>query len=453
MAQEKTRKDAAPRRSTKTTTEPSVRIFTKWTPGLLKSAEIAADGGDLTQAARVCDWLLSDDTIRGCLSARVGSLLGLTPQFEKSGDRRRSGVAVRALEAGEDYWESYPDAEIWLMHSWGLLLGIAPMRHNPRYVDGHQGRLLPCPEFWHPAAGLRQDQTTGEWKIRVAVDGNRNAFGTEEIITPGDGTWLLHTPFGKHRPASMGFWRCLSWWKLLKDYGRGDYARHMEKGSLLVLTQSKDVQNAPGQFTTDKQTREASATELYQRGKDAVAALQTGQDLKLVQADGEAYKLYTEAAKAANLAFSVCIRGGNLTTNTQGGSLAAAEVQERTGDLVNLRFDAETVATTLHDQSLTSWAEWNFGARSLAPWPSYPVAPPRNMKAFAETISAFDKACADLELAGFVVDRQKMLEEFELQEFVMPGKRPPVVVVTSKPEPANDTKPEHDPAHPPIQEP
>jgi Protein of unknown function (DUF935) len=418
--------------------EPSVRVFTRWTPQLLQSAEISADGGNLTQAAKVCAWLLADDRIRGCLNARIQGLLGLVPGFEASGDKRRSKRAVKALEAGEDYWASYQGQELWLMLAWGLMLGVDVHRHAPRYADEHDGRLLPCPEFWHPAAGLRQDPQTRAWKIRVARSGND--FGTEETITPGDGTWILHAPYGLHRPWDLGLWKQLCWWKLLKDYGRSDWARHMEKGSLLVLTQTVVQQNAPGQIPNTAEQRQNSANSIYQRGKDAVAALPVGADLKLVEAAGKAQELYDSGIDKANEAFAIAIRGGNLTTSVEGGSKAAAEVQERTGDFVNLRFDAESLSATLHDQSLIHWAEWNFGDRGLAPWPDYPIAPQRNLKNFADTISAFNKACAELEQNGFEVDREKMLEEFELQEFVMPGKRP-AVVTTPKVAPANDTTP------------
>jgi hypothetical protein len=426
--------------------EPSIRVFTRWTPQLIQAAEIAADGGDLSQAARVVSWLLTDDRIRGCLNARIQALLGLVPGFEKSGDRRRSGVAVKALEAGEDFWASYPEHELWLMIAWGLMLGVAPMRHDPQYRDGHDGRLLPCPKFWHPATGLRFDGRSRQWKVRVARISQE--WGAEEVVTPGDGTWILHAPYGLHRPWELGLWKQLCWWKLLKDYGRSDWARHMEKGSLLVLTQTAVQQNAPGQLANTAETRQNSANSIYQRGKDAVAALPLGAELKLVETAGKAQELYSTGVDKANEAFAIAIRGGNLTTSVEGGSKAAAEVQERTGDFVNLRFDAESTSTTLHDQSLIHWAEWNYGDRSLAPWPDYPVAPQRNFKSFAETISAFNTACKDLEQNGFEVNRQKMLDEFELQEFVLPGKKP-TVVVTPKVTPANDTDPANDPAQPP----
>lgn len=408
---------------------------------------MAADGGNLTQAARICEWLLSDDTIRGCLSARINALLGLTPQFEKSGDRRRSQRAINALEAEQDFWTSYPEQELWLMMAWGLLLGIAPMRHQPRWADS--GRLLPCPEFWHPAAGLRWDPQLGTWKIQVL---EANGAAPQEVeIAAGDGTWILHTPFGKHRPWSLGLWRCLAWWKLLKDWGRSDQGKHIEKGSLLVMTQSVIQQNAPGQLANTQAERDASASKLYQRGKDAVAALPVGADLKLVETAGQASQLYKSAVDQANEAFAIAIRGGNLTTNTKQGSLAAAEVQERTGDFVNLRFDAESLSTTLHDQSLIWWAQWNFGDQKLAPYPDYPVAPQRNLGVFAITIKAFNDAVMALEQNGFEVDRAEVIEEFELQEWLGPGKKPELPVVTAAaPKPANDSGSSEQPSKAPA---
>src|SRR5690606_32037432 len=76
------------------------------------------------------------------------------------------------------------------------------------------------------------------------------------------------------------------------------------------------------------------------------------------------------------------------------------------------RFDAEAFATTIHDQSLTWWAEYNFGARRLAPWPTYPVEPEEDRKATGESeekaLSVLDKA----ESLGLEVDREKFLETY-----------------------------------------
>jgi len=126
----------------------------------------------------------------------------------------------------------------------------------------------------------------------------------------------------------------------------------------------------------------------------------------------------------ADEAIAILIRGGNLGTNVEGGSRAAAETQARSGDLGNLRFDAQSWTTTVHDQSLVYWAEFNYGDKNLAPWPVYPVEPEEDRKGKAETE---EKAFANVDAAeklGFAVDRQKFLDEYKI-EWAEPGERPP----------------------------
>lgn len=393
-----------------------------------------ADNGNLRLAANICDWLLADDRIRGVLSARIQGLLGLVPKFMKSGDRRRSGRAVNALEADEDYWASYPESELWLMVAWGLLLGVAPFRHNWQQRPGHKNRVLPCPEFWHPQH-LRYDTHDRKWKMRVQA-GAGFGTATELEINPGDSMWILHMPFGSHRPWALGMWRALAKWKLVKELAIEDWSKHGEKGSVLVVESQATGEGFRTQPGNDAKGAEESAQRIYDRGKNAVVSLPTGRTLKLVEGKGQASQLYSGLIDKANEGFAITIRGGNLTTSVEGGSKAAAEVQERTGDFVNLRFDAETLATTLHTQSLPWWADFNFGDPLLAPWPDYPVAPQRNLGAFADVITKVGDACDRLELLGFEVDRAALLEEFELQEFIGPGKRPEPPV----PEPGAETE-------------
>lgn len=407
--------------------EPTVRTFTTWTPSLIRSAEIAADAGNLRPAASLCEWLLADDRIRGTLDTRIQALLGLDPSFEASGDKRRSNRAVKALEAGEDWFAGYPESELAQMLTWGILLGAAPMRHRWAELEGHGGRALPMPEFWHPQH-IRYDWQARRWMTRVEN-------GLEEEINPGDGAWILHTPYGRNRPWTWGLWRGLSRWVLLKYYAVSDWARHSEQGSVLVATCDKEYQVSDDQ-------RRALATELYNRGREAVAVMPPGCDLKLLEARADTEKIYNAQVKAANMAITIAIRGGNLTTEvSEGGSLAATEAQERTGDWAKLRDDSQKLTTTLHYQSLVWWAEFNFGDRQLAPWPVYPVEPKRDLVARANTATAAVTAAEKFQQLGFEVNPQGFIDEFELSAWL---KAP----TSGKLEPA---KPEPPPAVNPAQ--
>jgi phage gp29-like protein len=401
--------------------QPSTRVFTTWTPKAIRSAEISADSGNIRQAANLTEWVLQDDRVQGALGARIDALLGLDPSFEASGDKRRSNKAVKALEGGEDWWDSFPEAEVGLILRWGIVLGFAPARHAWELVEGHDGRILPCPEFWHPQH-TRFDWPSRKW-FTWAQGENTTAGASQEFeLVPGDGDWLMHRPYGKLRPWAWGLWHALAPLVLLKHLAREDRARAGEKGALLVGTfdSENDLKDEAG--TPAAQIRLQLAEEIKRRGRDGVCFLPPGFDLKLVQVAAGSNELYESQIKMANDAIAINIRGGNLTTEvSKGGSLAATEAQERTGDQGKLRFDAQAWTTTAHNDSLKPWAERNFGDRMLAPWPVYPVEPKKNKKAEADTANgALDAAKKATDL-GFKLNRKGFIDEFEMDEWLEPG--------------------------------
>jgi phage gp29-like protein len=246
--------------------------------------------------------------------------------------------------------------------------------------------------------------------VRVE-SGTFSGASTEQELVPGDGQWILHTPYGSHRPWSLGLWRGLAPWVLLKNYARSDWARHSEKSALLVATSDKDV-------ISSVEKRRQLAQDIYDRGRESVCALPAGFKLELVAAEANTYQLYSHQIAMADTAMAIQIRGGNLTTEVQSGSRAAAEAQERLGDEVKRRFDAQSVSTTIHDQSLVPWAEHNFGSGDLAPWPVYPTGPSRDLKQRAQMLEKVALAGRELVGLGFEIDAQAFIEEFELNSFV-----------------------------------
>lgn len=398
----------------------AVRIYTDWDPSKLRAAERSAEQGNLWLASSVCEWLLGDDRISGTLSARTDALMGLEPTFEP-GAGRRAKQAVKALEAGEDWWEAYPEPQVTQLLTWGILLGVAPARHEWVQRPDHGGRVLPMPRFWHPQT-LRWDWTYRKWTLR---DSN----SIEQHVVAGDGEWILHTPYGPDRPWSNGLWRSLSRWALLKQYAMGDWGRHTEKGSVLVAS-------APEGAT--KEQRKELAEDLKSMGEDPVVALAPGFDLKLVEVSANTQAIYEAQIKMADLAIAIRIRGANLTTAvTERGSQAAAKQQADTGDKAKLRFDAAGISTTLHDQSLTWWAEFNFGDARLAPWPVYPVEPEEDKQQRATTFKTLGEGLAVWDKLGFEIDPKKVTEEFGFD------------FVTGRP---NETRVDPAPGAPPTEE-
>ncbi len=426
--------------------EPSVRTFTSWTTALIRQAEVSANSGNFRLLSQLCEWILGDDRVQSTLSTRLNALFGLEPTFEASGDKRRSNRAVKALDAGEDWWAAYPESESRQIVSWGLVLGIGPFRHAWEANEEHEDRWLPMPAFWHPQH-LRQDQNTKQWSMLVAADGAALSAGREVAITAGDGEWGLHCPFGKNRPWSMGLWRSLAPLVLLKHFARQDWAEISERSVILVLTcLNQSALNDLKGYTKD--ARAQLAADIYARGRSAVAALPPGIDLKSISAAIKSDDVQGALVRMVDEAIAIAIRGGNLTTNVQEGSRAATETQARAGDLGNLRFDAQAWTTTIHDQSLVWWAQFNYGDKRLAPYPVYPVEPEEDRKAKAETE---EKAFTNVETAerlGFDVDRKSFLEEYKIT-WAKPGEKPPEPTPVAPPPDPNQADQEQSPPPPP----
>lgn len=426
---------------TKGHVEPSARVFTDWTEARIRYAELSANNGNLWFAAELCEWLLTDDRIASTLWTRVQTLLGLTPTFESSGDGRRKNRAVKALEAGEDYWEAYPETELALLHMWGLLLGVAPAsqswEQDRRTETPH---WLAYPEFWHPQH-LRQDARTKQWFIKVATEGNATASSQEVEIVPGAPEWMLHMPYGKNRPYAWGLWRPLSRMTVIKHLAQGDWSRAGEKGAILALEIAMEAANSFADSSgKPKDTIRQLATDIYNRGRNGVAGLPPGVQLKAVDTVTKAKELYESPIQLIDAAIAILIRGGNLGTLVEGGSKAATEAQQKSTDLPRLRFDAQSLTTTVHDQSLVHWADFNYGDRKLAPWPVYPVEPEEDLKRKVETD---EKALANVDKAetlGFDVDRQKFLDEHKMNTWCKPGERPKTPATTPDQNPADTSE-------------
>ena len=387
-----------PRRTapTRAVREPSARTFATWTAAQIKQAEVLADGGNLRAAADLCEKLLTDDHIQGVLTARTRGLLRLQVEFEASGDKRRSGKAIKALEVGEDWWAAYPESQLGPLLDWGILLGVGLAQNVPTARDN--GRVIPALSRYHER-WLRYDWNTRSWRVTTDDAGEVEAVA-------GDGRWGLHTPYGEHRPWVNGAWRSISLWWLLKELARQDYAHHSE-------VHGNPAWVGVGAQGSTKEARQELANDLATLGANTGMALPSGYDVKLVEATARTWQMFRDQVELANLGITIRLAGQNLTTNVSGGSLAAAKVHLIIrNDLV--ASDGEAASTTLHDQSLAHWAEWNFGSRDLAPWPIWPTDPEEDRLAQAQTRTAQADAITKLKAAG--VDTAPVLEEFGLKQ-------------------------------------
>jgi phage gp29-like protein len=316
-----------------------------------------AQSGNLRLAADLCDDILADDSIIGTLEKRTRGVIRLHLNFEAADGAKGRTPIIRASSA--DWYLANPEDEHAQLLAWGILLGVglAELIWKER-----NGRVLPTLKIWHPRH-LRWDDTARVWKLNT-VDG-------EIPITPGDGKWLLFTPYGTRRPWARGKWRAVSSWFLLKRFAITDWARYGEKHGLGTL-----VGTLPEGKAGDKKARADLANELKAMGSNGVVVFPPGYDVKLLEATANTWATFKAQIETADAGIAVAILGQNLTTRvSSSGSRAAATVHE-TVEQNLIEADARTIETTHREQQWVWWTEFNYGNRDLTPWPNYQTATP-----------------------------------------------------------------------------
>jgi len=401
--------------------EPDARRFTEWSPALLKVAEALAERGDLRMAADLCTALSADDRIDSVLGTRVRSLLGLELTFEEAGvaPRKLRQRAVKALELDEDWYEIFPEDQLSDLLRWALLLGVGlgrlqwweKLRSGKWVPRRRRGRLVPQLQVWNPR-WLRYDRERRVWM--VLTEG-----GAEVEVTPGDGEWILLTPYGSGRVAG-GLWRGLSRLWLLKSYALDDWGRCSEEHGNPI----KSVEATDPKAGYSPEVRKELAQDVDQLGRDSVISLPPGYSLNLVEARANTWEMFSRQIELANTAAAVTTLGVNLLTEMKGGSFAAANTQ----NLVRIdlrRFDAENESTATRTQALKPWAALNYGDPELAPWPRRATEPPEDRKAIADTWNTAADAVGKLRKAGLEVAPEDVNERFGIPVRRIPGPQPP----------------------------
>lgn len=369
------------------------RSILEWTPALIKAARVQADAGHLELAADFWESAMADDRVQAALSTRTKGLIALPLSFEAV---RGSKRLVKALEAGEDFYVAFPSAELGQLLAWGLGLGVGAAQLVWTDRGAAVNRLVPILKVWHPR-NLRRDTQRRVWQARVEG-------GQWRDIDAGDGKWILYTPYGESRPWAWGVWRAIALWHLLKQYAIqdwGDYSAKNAGGHVVATT--------PEQFSKEK--RKEVAQDLFALQANSAIALPAGVTLELLESDANTYQTFVAQKDAADMGMAVAILGQNLSTEVSGPVATGATLHGRVLQ-VFIDADAETLSTCLHDQALTWWAEFNFGARELAPWPKWDTTPPEDKKARVEVLRTVAEALNTLSSANAPVDVRALLEQF-----------------------------------------
>jgi phage gp29-like protein len=373
----------------------TTRTLSDWSPALIKAARAMADSGNLELAADFCESAMGDDRVQAALSTRTKGLVALPLSFEEVRGAKR---LVKALDPGEDWWSAFPATALAQLLSWGILLGVGLGRIVWTDRGETINRIVPTLKVWHPRH-LRYDWRRRMWTVKV--EGGK----TEDVI-PGEGSWILYTPYGDSRPWAFGAWRAIALWQLLKQYAIEDWGYYSEKnaGGLDVAESSSEVH-------LTKEARKELAADLFAMKANSALVMPAGLTFKKVESTANTWQTFQAQKDAADMGMSVALLGQNLSTEVSGPVSTGATLHGRVLQ-VFIDADAETLSTCIHDQALIWWAEFNFGNRNLAPWPLWDTKPPEDQKQRADVLNVLASAINTLQNANAPIDVRGLLEKY-----------------------------------------
>lgn len=376
-------------------------VILDWTPDMIRNALGAHALGQFSASAPLVEAILADDRVQATLGSRCAALLGSEVEHSPADD---SAAAAEVLDA----WKQvYPTAittpTVATMEQWGIMLGAAPFqllwdRSDPSF-------WIPHLKAWHPAA-LRWDQ----WVRRYVV----TTWDGQEAMAPGDGRWVLHTPYGEDRGWIMGTVRaCAQPW-LIKGLTWRDWARFNERHGLPIIKATVPA---------------AGSKEMKRRFVDSLADMQqesvimcpelpdgTRYDAALIEAKDRTWESFKGSIDRCDMSMVLALVWQNLTTQVDGGAYAAAVVH-RSVLFSAVSRDEQTISETIYRQVARPFAAFNFGNANLAPRSRWKLPPPEDDKMRADTLVAFATAVAALVDAGVsfdIADLRRMANEYRI---------------------------------------
>lgn len=350
-------------------------------------------------AAQLVEAMGRDDRIEGVLSARVGGLLSLPRIIESAKEGDEDGPEVEKLR--ERFDSMFPPEELTSLVTWGIMLGVGIGQLVWAEVDG---QWEPRFRHWHPRYVIWRWDTRSYWVSTV----NK---GLVEV-TPGDGQWVLFTPYGAARGWMKGRLRPLAINWLIRTWGMRDWARHSE-------ALGTPVRRAKVPATASTEDKEAFLADVAALAQESTILLEQDTveggvvyDLDLLEAGSAHGANFDALVSKADANIAIAVLGQNLTTEVKGGSYAAAAVHENVrGDV--LAYDERMLSACIRDQMVDPWLAVNYGARPT-PKVCFDLKPPEDKKAIADTMTSAAGAVVALSGAGIRVDRARLAERFNI---------------------------------------
>ena len=340
--------------------------ISSWDIDSVRRAMTGLQRGYFRRAASLGDSVIADSRIAPVLDTRINAVLRLPYSLEVTDD---------AQEAARDELlpqidRLFPDSIMREVLRHGLLLGAAPVEMTWRLDDPRRPRrMMPELSAWHPQ-NLYYELGQKVWRLE-------SEEGPVELDF-GEGKWLLFRPFGHKYPFLHGLIRRLATLYLIRTYVERDWNRWSERHGIPIYTVHRPDD------ATDEEINEFRVA-LEDMGAEGLVDLPSridsegnvvaGWSLSFLEPRSQSHLGFRNLKRAVDTDAAIAVLGQNLTTEVEGGSFAAAQIQNRVR-LDYLEADAAALAGFQHDV-LRCWAELNLGNPDLAPKPFFDTTPPK----------------------------------------------------------------------------
>ncbi len=396
---------------TTVTTLPSHRV-TSWDYTKILAALDAHERGEFYQSAALADSFGRDDRITACLTTRVIAITGKHGadfSIQPSEYGSKSAARVLAKEVSAWWYRAVPERVLKRIFRDVLLMGVSISRQDWARKGNE----------WIP------DLTP--WPMRdVWWDDQKRCFMVQAVegqfeVRRDDPNWLI-VAADDQEPWMAGMVRCLGLPFLLRTFSARDWARFCERHGLPIV-----VIEEPMQFDAD--ARKAFAQSVSTMGRSGVVRLPQQEDatggkgpgfkMEFLEAKDTGWASFEAFRKDLSTSIAIAILGQNLTTEVNGGSLAASQMH----DAVRREYrdaDVEVLSTELHDGVIVPYVRFHRpNDVDAAPWPHWDTAEPADQGKIVKTANDTATAIQAFKAAGMRVDVAAFIESVGIP--MLPG--------------------------------
>ena len=368
---------------------PLVVIQNAWSVEQVRQALAGHMAGQFEGSGQLVDAILGDPRIQSTLGSRTAGLFGRDVRFEPANDSRE---AKDVLDAWVEHWPNLFNASFPELHSWGIFQGFAP---GQLLWDTAGPNWLPYIRPWHTRF------TYFDWQSRKFIAITQDA-GIP--ITPGNGKWILHAPYGEYRGWVRGAVRAVAEPWLLRHFAIRDwggwseqYGSPIKKGKVPAScepAERKQFEIALGQLG-------ANTTLLVQQGVEPGL----GYDLELLETKSTGWDGFAGLRDHCDMDITLALLFQNLTTEVTGGSFAATSSHM---DIRQSGIEWDHAAWcgtkggggTIRNQIARPFAYLNAGDANLAPKTFFDITPRDDYKNNADQFGKIGAAFEVLRRGG-----------------------------------------------------